>query len=280
MWRLVPALQREMGTTYPELIRAGALITETLRLEETRFRATLARGLAILDAATRELSAGASLDGATAFMLHDTYGFPLDLTQDALRLRGIKVDVAGFEAAMEAQRQQARAGWTGSGDARTEDIWFTERQRHGATEFLGYDALSAEAVVKALFRDGREVKALAAGESGEMLLNQTPCYAELGGQSAIWRRSRRPVSRRASPTRRNGSAISSCTASPSIAACSRGTEVAVTVDAARRSRSRPITPRPISRMRRCAACSASMWRKKARSSRRTGCVSTSRSLAR
>src|SRR5580704_4594913 len=115
MWRLVPVLVREMGQAYPELHRAGALITETMRLEETRFRSTLARGLAILDTATRELWAGASLDGATAFMLHDTYGFPLDLTQDALRLRGIMVDVAGFEAAMEAQRQQARAGWTGSG---------------------------------------------------------------------------------------------------------------------------------------------------------------------
>jgi len=182
MWRLVPALQREMGTTYPELMRAGTLITETLRLEETRFRATLARGLAILDTETRELGRGGSLSGATAFMLHDTYGFPLDLTQDALRPREIKVDVAGFEAAMEAQRQQARAGWSGSGDERTEDIWFAERQRFGATEFLGYDTLAAEAVVRALFRDGREVKELKAGESGQMLVNQTPCYAESGGQ--------------------------------------------------------------------------------------------------
>jgi alanyl-tRNA synthetase len=236
MWRLVPALQREMGTTYPELIRAGALITETMRLEETRFRSTLARGLAILDTATRELSAGASLDGATAFMLHDTYGFPLDLTQDALRLRGIMVDVAGFEAAMEAQRQQARAGWTGSGEARTEDIWFTERQRHGATEFLGYEALSAEAVVKALFRDGREVKALAAGESGEMLLNQTPSYAESGGQVGDMAVITAPgIAARVTDTQKRLGDLFVHSVTVDRGVLTPGTEVAVTVDAARRA---------------------------------------------
>jgi alanyl-tRNA synthetase len=182
MWRLVPALQREMGGTYGELLRAGPLITETLKLEETRFRATLARGLAILDSATRNLSSGDSLDGATAFTLHDTYGFPLDLTQDALRPRGISVDVVAFEAAMEAQREQARARWAGSGEERTEDIWFAERQRFGPTEFLGYETIEAQGVVRALFRDGREVAALRAGENGLMLVNQTPCYAESGGQ--------------------------------------------------------------------------------------------------
>ena len=182
MWRLVPALQREMGASHPELMRAGPLITETLRLEETKFRATLARGLGILDAETKDLAAGGSLSGATAFMLHDTYGFPLDLTQDALRPRGIKVDVDGFDAAMEAQREQARAGWSGSGEARTEDVWFAERQRHGATEFLGYETLEAQAVVKALIRDGKEIASLRAGESSLMLVNQTPCYGELGGQ--------------------------------------------------------------------------------------------------
>ena len=182
MWRLVPALQREMGTVYPELMRAGTLITETLRLEETKFRQTLATGLGILDTETRNLSAGDSLPGSVAFMLHDTYGFPLDLTQDALRPRGIKVDTEGFDAAMEAQRERARAGWTGSGEQATDEIWFAERQRLGATEFLGYETLTAEAVVRALFRDGREVASLKAGESGLMLLNQTPCYAESGGQ--------------------------------------------------------------------------------------------------
>lgn len=236
MWRLVPALQREMGTTYPELLRAGALITETMRLEETRFRSTLARGLAILDTATRELSAGASLDGATAFMLHDTYGFPLDLTQDALRLRDIKVDVAGFEGAMEAQRQQARAGWAGSGEARTEDIWFTERQRHGATEFLGYEALRAEAVVKALLRDGREVKALAAGESGEMLLNQTPCYAESGGQVGDTAQVTAPgISARVTDTQKRLGDLFVHSVTVDRGVLTPGTEVAVTVDAERRA---------------------------------------------
>ena len=236
MWRLVPALQREMGTTYPELIRAGALITETLRLEETRFRSTLARGLAILDGATRDLAAGASLEGATAFMLHDTYGFPLDLTQDALRLRGIKVDVDGFEAAMEAQRQQARAGWAGSGEARTEDIWFTERQRHGATEFLGYDALSAEAVVVALLREGREVKALAAGETGEMLLNQTPCYAESGGQVGDTALVTAPgISARVTDTQKRLGDLFVHSVTVDHGVLAPGAQVAVAVDAARRA---------------------------------------------
>ncbi|MBV8765126.1 MAG: alanine--tRNA ligase, partial [Hyphomicrobiales bacterium] len=236
MWRLVPALQREMGTTYPELIRAGALITETLRLEETRFRSTLARGLAILDGATRDLAAGASLEGATAFMLHDTYGFPLDLTQDALRLRGIKVDVDGFEAAMEAQRQQARAGWAGSGEARTEDIWFTERQRHGATEFLGYDALSAEAVVVALLREGREVKALAAGETGEMLLNQTPCYAESGGQVGDTALVTAPgITARVTDTQKRLGDLFVHSVTVDHGVLAPGAQVAVAVDAARRA---------------------------------------------
>jgi alanyl-tRNA synthetase len=236
MWRLVPALQREMGATYPELMRAGALITETLRLEETRFRSTLARGLSILDAATHDLSAGGSLDGATAFMLHDTYGFPLDLTQDALRLRGIKVDVAGFEAAMEAQRQQARAGWAGSGEARTEDIWFVERQRHGATEFLGYETLTAEAVVKALFRDGHEVEALEAGETGLMLLNQTPCYAESGGQIGDTATITAPgLTARITDTQKRLGDLFVHAVSVDRGVLARGAEIAVTVDGARRA---------------------------------------------
>jgi alanyl-tRNA synthetase len=235
MWRLVPALQREMGTTYPELLRAGSLITETLRLEETRFRSTLARGLSILDTATRDLSPGDSLVGATAFMLHDTYGFPLDLTQDALRLRGIKVDVAGFEAAMEAQRQQARAKWTGSGEARTEDIWFAERQRHGATEFLGYETLEAVAVVKALFRDGHEVKSLAAGESGQMLLNQTPCYAESGGQIGDTATVTAPgLAARVTDTQKRLGDLFVHNVSVEQGVLASGAEVTVTVDAGRR----------------------------------------------
>ena len=157
MWRLVPALTREMGQAYPELLRAEALITETLKLEETRFRRTLERGLAILDEKSKGLKKGAMFDGDTAFTLYDTYGFPLDLTQDALRARGISVDLASFEDAMERQREKARASWAGSGDAAQETVWFTLREKIGATEFLGYETESAEGVVAALVKDGKEV---------------------------------------------------------------------------------------------------------------------------
>ncbi|WP_375464810.1 alanine--tRNA ligase [uncultured Methylobacterium sp.] len=182
MFRLVPVLVREMGRAYPELVRAEALISETLRLEETRFRRTLERGLAILDAETGDLQAGQKLSGETAFTLYDTYGFPLDLTQDALKARGIGVDTDAFGAAMERQRQAARAAWQGSGEAATETVWFSVRDRVGATEFLGYETEQAEGIVSALLRDGAEVEALHSGESGLMLANQTPFYAESGGQ--------------------------------------------------------------------------------------------------
>ncbi|MEA2835032.1 MAG: alanyl-tRNA synthetase, partial [Methylobacteriaceae bacterium] len=182
MWRLVPALVREMGVAYPELVRADALITETLRLEETRFRQTLARGLAILDEESRDLTEGARLSGETAFRLYDTYGFPLDLTQDALRARGIGVDTEGFASAMERQRAEARKAWTGSGDAATETLWFAVRDRAGATEFLGYDSEEAAGVVTALIADGAEVQILRNGQAGSVILNQTPFYGESGGQ--------------------------------------------------------------------------------------------------
>jgi alanyl-tRNA synthetase len=182
MWRLVALLVREMGQAYPELHRAEALITETLRLEETRFRKTLERGLAILDEETKSLKQGDRLKGATAFTLYDTYGFPLDLTQDALRPRGIAVDTDAFNAAMERQREKARASWSGSGEAATEAVWFALREKNGATEFLGYETERAEGVVSALLRDGKEVGALKAGESGSVVLNQTPFYGESGGQ--------------------------------------------------------------------------------------------------
>jgi alanyl-tRNA synthetase len=182
MWRLVPTLTREMGQAYPELIRADALITETLKLEETRFRKTLERGLAILDEESRGLRKGDRLNGETAFTLYDTYGFPLDLTQDALRPRGIEVDTKTFAAAMERQREQARASWAGSGEAATETVWFALREKLGATDFLGYETETAEGVVAALVRDGKEVKTLSAGESGAVVLNQTPFYGESGGQ--------------------------------------------------------------------------------------------------
>ncbi len=182
MWRLVPTLVREMGQAYPELHRAEALITETLKLEETRFRKTLERGLSILDEESRALTRGDRLKGEVAFTLYDTFGFPLDLTQDALRPRGIAVDLDGFNAAMERQRAKARAAWTGSGEAATEAVWFSLREKAGATEFLGYETEKAEGVVAALVRDGSEVAHLKAGESGAVVLNQTPFYAESGGQ--------------------------------------------------------------------------------------------------
>src|SRR5450631_2202217 len=182
MWKLVPVLTREMGQAYPELIRAEALIGETLKLEETRFRNTLERGLAILEDASKNLKKGAMFDGETAFTLYDTYGFPLDLTQDALRARGIGVDVASFSDAMDRQRAKARASWAGSGEAATETVWFSLREKVGASEFLGYETESAEGVVAALLRDGKEVAELKQGESGALLMNQTPFYGESGGQ--------------------------------------------------------------------------------------------------
>jgi alanyl-tRNA synthetase len=158
------------------------LIAETLKLEETRFRRTLERGLAILDEESGGLKRGDRLKGETAFTLYDTYGFPLDLTQDALKPRGIAVDTEGFNAAMERQREKARASWAGSGDAVTEAVWFGLRETAGATEFLGYETETAEGVVAALVKDGKEVGTLRAGESGAVVLNQTPFYAEAGGQ--------------------------------------------------------------------------------------------------
>jgi alanyl-tRNA synthetase len=182
MHRLVWALVREMGQAYPELVRAENLIEETLRLEETRFRKTLERGLSILDEKSASLKKGDMFDGDTAFTLYDTYGFPLDLTQDALRNRGIGVDIASFTDAMDRQRAKARAAWAGSGDTASENVWFPLREKLGATEFLGYETESAEGVVAALVKDGKDVESLKAGEAGAIVLNQTPFYAESGGQ--------------------------------------------------------------------------------------------------
>src|SRR6195952_5299795 len=182
MHRVVPALVREMGQAYPDLVPAEKLIEETLRLEETRFRKTLERGLSILDDKSSSLRKGDMFDGDTAFTLYDTYGFPLDLTQDALRNRGISVDIASFTDAMDRQRAKARAAWAGSGDTASENVWFPLREKLGATEFLGYETETAEGVVGALVRDGKEVESLKAGETGAIVLNQTPFYAESGGQ--------------------------------------------------------------------------------------------------
>jgi alanyl-tRNA synthetase len=182
MHRLVPALVRQMGTSYPELVRAQPMITETLKLEEIRFRKTLERGLGLLDEATNNLRKGDTLAGEVAFRLYDTYGFPLDLTQDALRPRGVAVDLPGFNVAMEKQKEEARRAWKGSGEAATEDVWFEVKEDIGATEFLGYDAEQAEAVVKGTFAGGKPVKSLGEGERGEIVVNQTPFYGESGGQ--------------------------------------------------------------------------------------------------
>ncbi len=180
--KLVPALVGQMGQAFTELGRAQALITETLELEETRFKRTLDRGLKLLDDETGGMSKGDSLSGEVAFKLYDTYGFPIDLTQDALRARGLSVDTAGFEAAMERQREEARKAWTGSGEAATDEVWFEIREEAGATEFLGYETEAAEGVVHALVVDGRRVESASAGQDVAIVVNQTPFYGEAGGQ--------------------------------------------------------------------------------------------------
>jgi len=182
MYRLVPSLVKEMGSAYPELIRAEALITETLKLEEMRFQRTLGTGLKLLSDASSGLSKGAVFPGDVAFKLYDTFGFPLDLTEDALRPRGITVDTAAFNTSMEKQKEDARRAWKGSGEAATETIWFEIKEKTGATEFLGYDTETAEAVVGAIVTGGKEAKALKAGDEGALILNQTPFYGESGGQ--------------------------------------------------------------------------------------------------
>jgi alanyl-tRNA synthetase len=182
MYRLVPALLSQMGQHYPELERAQALITETLMLEETRFKSMLERGLKLLDEETKSIGAGSKLSGEVAFKLYDTYGFPLDLTQDALRARNIGVDTDSFNAAMERQRAEARKAWAGSGDAATEKVWFEVKDKVGATDFLGYSTESAEGRITALVAGGASVTAAKTGETVSVVANQSPFYAESGGQ--------------------------------------------------------------------------------------------------
>ena len=180
--RLVPALVSQMGAAYPELVRAQPLIEETLLLEETRFRQTLERGLGLLDAAVKDLPSGGQLPGDVAFKLYDTYGFPYDLTEDALRSQGLGVDRAGFDVAMAEQKRAARAAWTGSGEKASDSLWFDLAETHGTTDFIGYSTLAAQAQVLALVRDGVLVDEAAPGDSVLILLNQTPFYGESGGQ--------------------------------------------------------------------------------------------------
>jgi alanyl-tRNA synthetase len=182
MYRLVPSLVAEMGGAYPELKRGETLIAETLKLEETRFRETLARGIKLLDEASGSLKAGDQLAGETAFKLYDTFGFPLDLTQDALKAKNIGVDTDGFDAAMARQKAEARKAWAGSGEAADDALWFILRDELGATEFLGYDAEKAEGVIVAILKDGKRVDAVNTGETALILTNQTPFYGESGGQ--------------------------------------------------------------------------------------------------
>jgi alanyl-tRNA synthetase len=183
MYRLVPQLVAEMGAAYPELGRAQPLIEETLKLEETRFRQTLANGLRLLDEATGSMQPGDTLPGATAFRLYDTYGFPYDLTEDALRAQGFAVDRAGFDAAMAEQKAQARAAWKGSGAKASEDVWFDIAEELGATEFTGYLGQDGDGQVVALVKDGARVEAAGEGDRVVILTNQTPFYGESGGQT-------------------------------------------------------------------------------------------------
>jgi alanyl-tRNA synthetase len=182
MHRLVPALVAEMGAAYPELVRAQPLIEATLRQEETRFRQTLDKGLKLLDEATAGMAPGATLAGETAFKLYDTFGFPYDLTEDALRAQNLAVDRAGFDAAMAEQKRAARAAWKGSGAKASDDVWFDIAEETGSTEFLGYASDTGEGEVLALVKDGARVESAAAGESVAIIVNQTPFYGESGGQ--------------------------------------------------------------------------------------------------
>ena len=181
IYKLLPSLQREMGEAYPELYRAQNLISDTIKTEETRFFRTLDKGLRLLDDETKNLKEGDELSGTTAFKLYDTYGFPLDLTQDALKAKNINVDTRGFDEAMEKQRAEARRNWAGSGDAGTDKIWFELQDKLGSTEFLGYNTLRADAEITALVQNGREISEISAGEF-YLLANQTPFYGEMGGQ--------------------------------------------------------------------------------------------------
>ena len=182
MHRLVPALVQQMGAAYPEIVQAQSTIEETLYQEETRFRTTLDKGLRLLEDEVTDLRAGGALPGATAFKLYDTFGFPLDLTQDALREKGMSVDIDGFDTAMAAQKTKARAAWSGSGEMADDTIWFDVLDAHGATDFLGYDTERAEGQIVSLVSNGAQVETSAHGTSVQLVLNQTPFYAESGGQ--------------------------------------------------------------------------------------------------
>ena len=239
MYRLLPTLVAEMGRAYPELQRAEALISETLKLEETRFRKTLERGLSLLDEASADLGSGDRLSGETAFKLYDTYGFPLDLTQDALRQRGIDVDTEGFSEAMERQKAEARKHWSGSGDAAAETIWYEIKDKTGATDFLGYDTETAEGVILALVRDGKQVDAAEAGDVVDVVVNQTPFYGESGGQMGDQGRiSGEGYELEVSDTQKRGEGVFVHRATVTSGKVTRGAVAQMAVDHARRARIR------------------------------------------
>ena len=237
MWRLVPALVREMGQAFGELARAEPLIAATLKLEETRFKETLARGLRLLDEATAGLPPGTPLPGETAFRLYDTFGFPLDLTEDALRAQGRTVERTGFDDCMARQRQAARRAWAGSGETASDAVWFGIRERVGATEFLGYGTESAEAALQALVAGGAETAQAEAGDTVALVLNQTPFYAEAGGQvgdtGAIVSAGGARV--RATDTRREADGLHVHHGIVEEGTLTPGDAVALTVDGARRT---------------------------------------------
>ena len=239
IWRLLPTLVQQMGRAYPELVRAESLISETLKLEETRFRKTLERGLLLLSDATSTLGKGDMLDGETAFKLYDTYGFPLDLTQDALRAREIGVDISSFTDAMERQKAEARSHWTGSGDKATETIWFELREKNGATEFLGYDTESAEGVIQAIVRDGASVASAASGDKVQIIVSQTPFYGESGGQMGDTGVITSETAKiEITDTQKEGEGLFVHIGSVVEGTVKSGDEVVMTVDHARRSRLR------------------------------------------
>lgn len=239
IYKLLPVLVQQMGRAYPELVRAEPLISETLKLEETRFRKTLERGLTLLSDATSTLGKGDSLDGETAFKLYDTYGFPLDLTQDALRSREIGVDLTGFNDAMQRQKAEARASWAGSGDKAQETVWFELKEKFGATEFLGYSSETAEGQVLALVQNGKLVDRADAGAEVQVVVNQTPFYGESGGQmgdaGVIVGEG---FSLAVSDTQKKGEGVFVHVATVANGVVTVGVPVTLTVDHARRSRLR------------------------------------------
>ncbi len=278
MYRLVPSLVHEMGDTYHELQRAQPLITETLHLEERRFKKTLEKGLGLLGEASGKLKKGDVLPGETAFKLYDTYGFPLDLTEDALRARGVTVDTKGFDAAMERQKAEARKAWKGSGEAATEAVWFEVKEKTGATEFLGYDTESAAGEIVALVKDGKEAKSLKAGDEAAIVVNQTPFYGESGGQvgdQGVIRGAKGALFR-VTDTQKKAGGLFVHLGKVESGSFKHGETVDLEVDRAKAARpSAPTTRRPIFCTRRCARCSAITSRSAARSSPPTACASTS-----